>query len=60
MPIKSKQERLLNQQREYEAQQQYRQHIQVGEQAGLGTHPIPWVLESWGVRELNMPELVHL
>ncbi|KAJ1070617.1 hypothetical protein K5549_003596 [Capra hircus] len=27
--IKSKQERLLNQQREYEAQQQYRQHIQV-------------------------------
>ena len=58
--IKSKQERLLNQQREYEAQQQYRQHIQVGEQAGLGTRPIPWVLESWGVRELNMPELVHL
>lgn len=29
--IKSKQERLLNQQREYEAQQQYRQHIQVQE-----------------------------
>ncbi|KAM6223110.1 ATP-binding cassette sub-family F member 3 isoform 1-T1 [Rhynchocyon petersi] len=27
--IKTKQERLLNQQREYEAQQQYRQHIQV-------------------------------
>ncbi|XP_036926906.1 ATP-binding cassette sub-family F member 3 isoform X3 [Sturnira hondurensis] len=27
--MKSKQERLLNQQREYEAQQQYRQHIQV-------------------------------
>ncbi|KAM9224713.1 ATP-binding cassette sub-family F member 3 [Dugong dugon] len=27
--IRSKQERLLNQQREYEAQQQYRQHIQV-------------------------------
>ncbi|XP_052596127.1 ATP-binding cassette sub-family F member 3 isoform X1 [Peromyscus californicus insignis] len=27
--IKSKQERLLSQQREYEAQQQYRQHIQV-------------------------------
>lgn len=33
--IKTKQERLLNQQREYEAQQQYRQHIQVTEPAGL-------------------------
>lgn len=33
--IKSKQERLLNQQREYEAQQQYRQHIQVWEPVGL-------------------------
>lgn len=49
--IKSKQERLLNQQREYEAQQQYRQHIQVWGQAGLGTCSIPWVLELWGVRE---------
>ena len=58
--IKSKQERLLNQQREYEAQQQYRQHIQVGEKAGVGIHPVLWVLESWGARELNMPELVHL
>lgn len=38
--IKSKQERLLNQQREYEAQQQYRQHIQVcGGGRTLGTSP---------------------
>lgn len=36
--IKSKQKRLLNQQREYEAQQQYRQHIQVWGQTGLGAH----------------------
>lgn len=47
--IKSKQERLLNQQREYEAQQQYRQHIQVWGRQGCESHPMVSVVVSKGV-----------
>lgn len=45
--IKTKEERLKNQQREYEAQQQYREHIQVlGEASGAGaffSQPYPFL-----------------
>lgn len=45
--IKTKEERLKNQQREYEAQQQYREHIQVlGEAGGAGaffSQPCPFL-----------------
>lgn len=45
--IKIKEERLKNQQREYEAQQQYREHIQVlGEASGAGpffSQPCPFL-----------------
>lgn len=45
--IKSKQERLLNQQREYEAQQQYRQHIQVCRGGGGRTESHPIGISRW-------------